>query len=230
MVVSQWDRNHFNTVEDINISLTDPSLALSPAVKDIEPLSDKFFKCYVQTYSYSAFSVFLGNMRECSIIFSFWFAHHSRLHAQSDIVTRFSACVFAINSKWKLKNLETLFMIFDPQLFHHLNRPGPLDQWVKIFSFLVSFSPRYSNFSESSPSIKLRGVKFRTVSYCAESINKICSERSIILPGASLKLGDFLKFYCKALSIRSSESRHDSSWKVGGEVLWRRWGKGVCYM
>ena len=71
MVVSQWDRNHFNTVEDINISLTDPSLALSPAVKDIEPLSDKFFKCYVQTYSYSVFSVFLGNMRECSIIFSF---------------------------------------------------------------------------------------------------------------------------------------------------------------
>ena len=122
-------------------------------------------------------------------------------------------------------------MIFDPQLFHHLNRPGPLDQWVKIFSFLVSFSPRYSNFSESSPSIKLRGVKFRTVSYCAESINKICSERSIILPGASLKLGDFLKFYCKALSIRSSESRHDSSWKVGGGSTLKEVGEGsVLYV
>ena len=173
MVVPQWDRNHFNTVEDINISL---ALSLSSILN--LALSEEFFKCYVQTYSYSVFSVFLGNMRECAIIFSFWFAQHSCWHAQSDIVTRFSACVFAINSKWKLKNLETLFMIFDPQLFHHLNRPGPLDQWVKIFSFLVSFSPRYSNFSESSPSIKLRGVKFRTVSYCAESINKICSESS----------------------------------------------------
>ena len=36
-----------------------------------------------------------------------------------------------------------------PVFFHHSNRSGPLtsDQWVKIFSFFVLFSPRYSNFS-----------------------------------------------------------------------------------
>ena len=38
-----------------------------------------------------------------------------------------------------------------------------------------------------------RSIILREVKYCAESV---------------LKLGDFLKFYCKALSIRSSNPVH----------------------
>ena len=59
--------------------------------------------------------------------------------------------------------------IFDPQFLSSFEPAWAFDQWVKIFSFLVSFSPRYSSFSEVPRSIILRRVKFCVVSYCAES-------------------------------------------------------------
>ena len=37
--------------------------------------------------------------------------------------------------------------IFDPQFFSAFEPAQATDQWVKIFSNLVSFSPRYSYFS-----------------------------------------------------------------------------------
>ena len=43
------------------------------------------------------------------------------------------------------------------------------DQWVVIFSFFASFLPGYLYFTESPCSIILRGVKFRDLSYNAES-------------------------------------------------------------
>ena len=52
--------------------------------------------------------------------------------------------------------------IFDPQFFSSFEPTWATDQWVKIVSFLVSFLPRYSNFSvkKLTPrSILLRGVK-----------------------------------------------------------------------
>ena len=39
--------------------------------------------------------------------------------------------------------------IFDPQFFSSFEPAWATDQWVKIFSILVSFSPRYSYLSES---------------------------------------------------------------------------------
>ena len=48
--------------------------------------------------------------------------------------------------------------IFDPQFFSSFEPAGATYQWVKIVSFLVSFSPRYSNIFESMRSIILRGV------------------------------------------------------------------------
>ena len=48
--------------------------------------------------------------------------------------------------------------IFDPQLFSSFKPAWATDQWVKIVSFLVSFSPRYSNFSRAPRSMILRGV------------------------------------------------------------------------
>ena len=55
---------------------------------------------------------------------------------------------------------------FRPQVFflHHLNQPGPLDQWVKIFTILLS----YSNFYDSLPGIIPPGINLPGVSYCAE--------------------------------------------------------------
>ena len=59
--------------------------------------------------------------------------------------------------------------IFDLLFFSSFKPVWPTDQWVKIFSFQVSFSPKYSYFSGALRSIILRGVKFHPVSYCAES-------------------------------------------------------------
>ena len=43
----------------------------------------------------------------------------------------------------KGKSNEILY----PQFFSSFDSVGATDQWYKIFSFLVSFSPRYSHFS-----------------------------------------------------------------------------------
>ena len=53
--------------------------------------------------------------------------------------------------------------IFDTQFFSSFEPAWATDQWVKIVLFLVSFSPRYSNFYEAPRSIILRGVKFCAV-------------------------------------------------------------------
>ena len=65
--------------------------------------------------------------------------------------------------------------IYDLQLFSSFEPAWATDQWVKIVSFLVSFSPRYLNFYETPRSIILRGVKFRAVSYCLESCDFLVS-------------------------------------------------------
>ena len=56
--------------------------------------------------------------------------------------------------------------IFDPP---PLGSACATDQWVVIFSFFASFLPGYLYFTESPCSIILRGVKFRDLSYNAES-------------------------------------------------------------
>ena len=59
--------------------------------------------------------------------------------------------------------------IFDPQFFSSFEPTWATDQWVKIFCFLVSVSPRYSSFTEVPSSMILHRVKFCAVSYCTES-------------------------------------------------------------
>ena len=47
-----------------------------------------------------------------------------------------------------------------PSFFHHSNRPGPLTNGLKYYRFLFRFRPDIPIFS-----------KFRTESYCAESVS-----------------------------------------------------------
>ena len=47
---------------------------------------------------------------------------------------------------------------FRPPVFSLFKPAWATDQWVKIFSILISFSLSYSNFSESLRSTILRGV------------------------------------------------------------------------
>ena len=79
----------------------------------------------------------------------------------------------AVCNEWHIKNLNFLKgqfnETFEPQFFSSFELAWVTDQWVKIFSEFVSFSPRYSNFYEALHSIILRRVKLCTVSYCAES-------------------------------------------------------------
>ena len=55
--------------------------------------------------------------------------------------------------------------IFEPQFFSSFEPAWATDQCIKIVSFLVSFSPRYSNFYETTRSIILRGVMCLWESY-----------------------------------------------------------------
>ena len=77
----------------------------------------------------------------------------------------------AVCNEWHIKKIlkEQFNETFEPQFFSSFELAWVTDQWVKIFSKFVSFSPRYSNFYEALHSIILRRVKLCTVSYCAES-------------------------------------------------------------
>ena len=50
---------------------------------------------------------------------------------------------FYLNETLKGQSNEILY----PQFFSSFEQACATDQWVKMFSFLVSFSPRYSYFS-----------------------------------------------------------------------------------
>ena len=59
--------------------------------------------------------------------------------------------------------------ILDPYLFSSFEPAWAADQQVKIFSILVSFSPRYSYFSESPRGIITQQVYLPWASYPGES-------------------------------------------------------------
>ena len=59
--------------------------------------------------------------------------------------------------------------IFDLQFFSSIEPAWYTDQWFKIFSILVKFSPSYSNFYESPRGMILRRVNLPGVSYPGES-------------------------------------------------------------
>ena len=99
------------------------------------------------------------------------------LYPKEHVIQYFSYC--RNNKLLKGQSLYSIFLTLKgtvqqdfrpPVFFHNSNRPRPLTNGLKYFFVLVSFSPRYSNFSESPRSTYHM--------YCEDSSNQIWGEIS----------------------------------------------------